>query len=138
MQQNPDLVSAMATALKDFARDSFDTGEADDLSVFKIGEQVVLVEQGPRAILMALVKGHAPNEVRTVLQEVLEAVHHDFAEELDAFEGDATPFEAMRPSLERAMQMRVADREYLVILLYQGPYLILFRLRQVPMSPGVG
>ncbi len=110
LQQNPDLVSAMATALKDFARDSFNTGEAEDLSVFKIGEQVVLVEQGPRGTLMALVQGHAPNEVRTVLQAVLEGIHSDFMGELETFDGDAAPFELAKPSLERAMQMRVADQ----------------------------
>jgi outer membrane protein OmpA-like peptidoglycan-associated protein len=111
LQQNPDLVSAMATALKDFARDSFNTGEVEDLSVFQVGEQVVRVEQGPRAIIMALVQGHAPNEVRTVLQSVVEAVHQDLAQELDTFEGDAGPFEAARPLLERALQMRVAQQE---------------------------
>ena len=47
-----------------------------------------------------MIRGTAPRELRTALQEVLEYVHAYHGEALRGFSGDATPFEKVRPALE--------------------------------------
>ncbi|HJR49672.1 MAG TPA: hypothetical protein VJ794_01115, partial [Gemmatimonadales bacterium] len=57
---DPDLVSGMLTAIRDFVADSFARdGDAGGLRRFTVGELTVMVEQGPQAILAAVVRGQA-------------------------------------------------------------------------------
>ena len=98
--QDADMVSGMLTAIRDFAHDSFRVSENDALETLQVGDVTVWVEQGPYAILAAVIRGTAPRELRTALQEVLEYVHAYHGEALRAFSGDATPFEKVRPALE--------------------------------------
>ena len=59
-----DMVSGMLTAIRDFARDSFRVSEDEGLDRFQVGDLSVLVEQGPHAILAAVVRGTPPPELR--------------------------------------------------------------------------
>jgi outer membrane protein OmpA-like peptidoglycan-associated protein len=109
--EDAQLVSAMLTAIRDFVQDSFRTSTDDSLDSLKVGELSVWIEQGPAAILAAVVRGTAPPEYRQVLQRALEAIHLQFGEVLDAFEGDAAPFDAARPLLEDCVETQLrADR----------------------------
>jgi outer membrane protein OmpA-like peptidoglycan-associated protein len=98
--QDADMVSGMLTAIRDFAHDSFSVPEDDALDTLQVGDVAVWVEQGPYAILAAVIRGTAPRELRTGLQEVLEYVHAYHGDALRGFSGDATPFGAVRPALE--------------------------------------
>jgi outer membrane protein OmpA-like peptidoglycan-associated protein len=98
--QDADMVSGMLTAIRDFAHDSFRVSDNDALEALQVGDVTVWVEQGPYAILAAVIRGTAPRELRTALQEVLEYVHAYHGEALRAFTGDATPLEKVRPALE--------------------------------------
>ncbi len=97
--EDPNSVAAMLTALRDFMRDSTKTSE--DLEGFKTGGgRHVWVEGGPRAVLALWITG-APNEsLRPRMQEALESVHLQFAQELGEFQGDAAPFANAAPILE--------------------------------------
>ena len=110
---DPDLVSGMLTAIRDFVADSFARdGDAGGLRRFTVGELTVMVEQGPQAILAAVVRGQAPDALLGKLQDTLERVHLEFAEALGGFEGDTTPFEPARPLLEECLATVIAtDRE---------------------------
>jgi OOP family OmpA-OmpF porin len=56
------LVSGMLTAIRDFVADSFARErEAGGLRRFSVGELTVMVEQGPRALLAAVIRGQAPD-----------------------------------------------------------------------------
>jgi OOP family OmpA-OmpF porin len=98
--QDADMVSGMLTAIRDFARDSFRVSEDEALDQFRIGELSVWIEQGPHAILAAVIRGNAPVELRRRIQEAVEHVHARMADALVAFDGNAQPFEAVRPTLE--------------------------------------
>ena len=98
--QDADMVSGMLTAIRDFAHDSFRVEENEALDSLQVGDVTVWVEQGPYAILAAMIRGTAPRELRTALQETLEYVHAYHGEALRAFSGDAGPFESLRPALE--------------------------------------
>ena len=101
---DPDLVSGMLTAIRDFVADSFARdGDAGGLRRFTVGELTVMVEQGPQAILAAMVRGQAPDVLLGKLQDTLERVHLAYADALAGFEGDTTPFEPARPLLEECL-----------------------------------
>jgi OOP family OmpA-OmpF porin len=110
---DPDLVSGMLTAIRDFVADSFARdGDAGGLRRFTVGELTVMVEQGPQAILAAVVRGQAPDALLGKLQDTLERVHLEYADALAGFEGDTMPFEPARPLLEECLATVIStDRE---------------------------
>jgi outer membrane protein OmpA-like peptidoglycan-associated protein len=71
----------------------------------------VWIEQGPRALLAAVIRGNAPQEYRAVLQDAIETVHLEQGEELQEFRGDAAPFEASHTTLENCLQSQAEERE---------------------------
>jgi OOP family OmpA-OmpF porin len=94
----------MLTAIRDFVADSF-ARERDvgGLRRFSVGELTVMVEQGPQAVIAAVVRGQAPDTLLAKLQDTLERVHLEYSGALTAFDGDATPFEPARPLLEECL-----------------------------------
>ena len=101
--QDGDQISAMLTAIRDFVHDSFATAGGDTLDALRLGDLCVSVEQGPHAILACVVRGSVPYAVSTVFQSALESVHLQLGAELEAFAGDAAPFERARPILETCL-----------------------------------
>ncbi len=108
-----DLISGMLTAIRDFVADSFaPEREVGGLRRFSVGELTVMVEQGPEALLAAVVRGEAPDSLLPRLQDTLETVHLQFAGALADFDGDTAPFEPARPLLEECLDTVIAtDRE---------------------------
>ena len=104
------MVSGMLTAIRDFVRDSFKVLGGRDARRLQVGELSVWIEQGPHAILAAVVRGNAPPELRVTLQEALEHVHAQLGEALEAFDGDAAPFEGVRPVLEALPAGAISSR----------------------------
>jgi OOP family OmpA-OmpF porin len=90
--QDASMVSGMLTAIRDFVGDSFGSAGAGGLDEFRVGELDVWVEQGPRAVLAAVIRGTPPRELRTAFEEAIEKVHRDHARDLEEFAGDAAPF----------------------------------------------
>ena len=91
---DPDMMAGMMAALQDYARDSFQTGKNAGLESFKVGEFDCWVEQGPKALLVAVIRGQAPQGYRLKLEEVTERVHATFGRRLEEFSGDASAFDA--------------------------------------------
>jgi OOP family OmpA-OmpF porin len=108
--QDPDMVSGMLTAIRDFVRDSFGGKSADTLDVFQVGELEVLVEDSPRAALAAVVRGHPPPDLRVELERALEAIEARFGAALDRFAGDTAPFEGAKDALEPCLRTRYEER----------------------------
>ena len=104
--QDPDLVSAMLTAIQDFVRDSFYAEDGDSLQSMEFGERKICIEHGPQAALAAVVRGTVTGELRVLLREALERVHQLKNRELVGFQGETGPFESIRPELEDCLQSR--------------------------------
>jgi len=107
--QDADMVSGMLTAIQDFARDSFNAEQSEHLENFQVGELTIWVEQGPLAILAGVIRGTAPQELRTVFQNALEKIHLRYHGELSDFSGDAEVFESARPILEDCLDSQFND-----------------------------
>ena len=111
----------MLTAIRDFARDSFRVGGHEGLEGLHVGELVVIIEQGPHAVVAGVVRGTPPHSVRVMFQDALESVHRQMAPELRAFRGDSAPFELVRPVLEgclvaqfRGVEQRTSPRRWVI------------------------
>ena len=100
---DPDLISAMLTAIQDFVTDAFDAPEGDRLRSFAVGEMSVWVEYTDNAILAAVIRGQARQASRAVFREALEFVQLDLGKELATFAGDIGPFIRAQPYLERCL-----------------------------------
>ena len=99
----------MLTAIRDFVADSFSPErEAGGLRRFSVGELTVMVEQGPQALVAAVVRGEAPDDLLLRLQDTLETIHLQFAGALAEFDGDTEPFAAAQPLLEDCLATVVA------------------------------
>ncbi|MCA1557874.1 MAG: OmpA family protein, partial [Acidobacteria bacterium] len=109
--QDADMVSGMLTAIQDFVHDSFNSPQEEQLETLEVGELTVWIEQGPLAILAAVIRGTAPQELRPVFQETLETIHLQFRPALQEFSGDASEFDATRPLLEDCLQTQLDEEK---------------------------
>lgn len=107
--KDADMVSSMLTAIQDFAHDSFNSSEQSQLEDFGYGDLDIWIEQGPQAILAAVIRGTAPQELRPVFQEALETIHLQFRGPLTDFSGDASIFDGTRPILEDCLQTQLDE-----------------------------
>lgn len=102
--QDPDVISSMLTAIRDFVRDSWDARQSEGLRNFLVDEFTVLVEPGPSALLAAKVRGQPPEHLLGQMQGTLETIHLQFSRLLQEFEGDADPFEPAKPLMEDLLE----------------------------------
>ena len=103
-----DLVSSMFSAIKvavqKFAQDEFQASEHSSMNEFKMDDgKTVLIEQGPKAVLAAVVRGLPSESLRPKLQDALTSIHSKFDKALQNFRGDRNAFEAARPHLESCL-----------------------------------
>jgi len=118
--QDPQMVSAMLSAIQDFVRDSFEEKDASEggIDSLRLGELLLWCEEGPQAFLAAVIHGNPPPMVRTRLVETLGAVHERWGTALQDFDGDTAPFEEagerLRPCL--LSQEAEAKRRYSPLL----------------------
>ncbi len=110
--QDPDLVSSMLSAIRDFVQDSFSVEKEDSLDTLRIGsDRSIWIEQGPYAVLAAVIRGTPPMELRTILRETLDNIHLTQSDALENFDGDSASFEVIRPDLEECLQSRFKPKK---------------------------
>lgn len=97
--QDPDLVSAMLTAIRDFVKDSFSVQKNESLQSLRFGELTIWIEEGPQAILAGIIRGKARQELKLVFQEAIERIHLKLNKEFAEFQGETEPFSASKPYL---------------------------------------
>jgi OOP family OmpA-OmpF porin len=98
------MVSGMLTAIQDFVRDSFGAVRTDTLQAFQVGELTVWIEEGPLAVLAAVIRGTPPQSLRAGLQHALERIHQEQGFALETFSGDPGPLEACGDTLDGCLQ----------------------------------
>ncbi|OHD08015.1 MAG: hypothetical protein A2086_02090 [Spirochaetes bacterium GWD1_27_9] len=90
--KDADMVSGMLTAIKDFAKDSFNIKDEDSMNSINVGEYTILIEDGPYAIIAAVVKGIPDINFRNKLQNTIEEIHLKFGKQFQNFTGDIEEF----------------------------------------------
>jgi outer membrane protein OmpA-like peptidoglycan-associated protein len=107
--QDPSLVSGMLSAIQDFVRDSFHTGQGQGVNRLNVGDLDVWVENGPYAILALVIRGIAPRTLRQRMEETLEKIHAEHAAQLDAYDGDSAPFADVHKDLAQCLEAKFKE-----------------------------
>src|SRR5437868_2704597 len=103
-----DMVAGMLSAIQDFVPDSFATGDDWALEEFRVGELQVWIAPGQYAYLAAVIRGHPPRELRSVLEDTIDSIHVLKGSGLANFQGTAASFESLRPELEACLRSQYA------------------------------
>jgi OOP family OmpA-OmpF porin len=99
-----DMMSGMLTAIRDFVSDSFGEQQNQDLQTVQVGEFRLWIEHGPLALLVGVVRGPAPMELRKAFRQALEEIHTRMGETLAAFRGgDLAEFKSSEAILETCL-----------------------------------
>ena len=106
ISKDPDMVSGMLTAIQDFTSDSFSVEENSGLSTLKLGDLTVLIEQGPSAVLAAVIRGTVPQGMQTILSETLESIHHQSSRQLQHYGGNPDKFEHLQTELAKCLRIK--------------------------------
>jgi outer membrane protein OmpA-like peptidoglycan-associated protein len=107
---DPDLVFGMLTAIQDWARDSFGGTGGQGIETIERAGFTLWIQNGPAAILAAMVSGTPPPELRNLLERTLERIHAEHGPLLVAFKGDTSAFAATRPLLDACLLGRQAEK----------------------------
>jgi len=109
--QDPALVSGMLSAIQQFVKDSFESQRSDTLDFLEVGELQIYIEEGPGAVLAAVIRGHAPESYRVAMKEALENIQRHYSTALAHFEGDAAPFRAADDQLSHLLEAQFKGKE---------------------------
>lgn len=102
--RDPELVSAMLTAINGFVSDSFRSRTDNaQLNRIRFGEHQLLIEAGPRVVIAALVLGDTPPQLAHQLRETLDHFQRVFARPLEQFRGDRSVFEPASVLLQECL-----------------------------------
>jgi OOP family OmpA-OmpF porin len=105
--QDPHMVSGMLTAIQDFVRDSFSPDKGDgagSIDSLRLGDLLLWCEEGPYALLAAVIRGNPPETLRAVLRDTLTSIHEDLRGPLEDFQGDSTTLGNVAVRLEPCLQ----------------------------------
>ncbi len=105
---DPELISGMLGAIQDFVSDSFDEGDGAGIGQVEFGGRLLQVARSPTAVLACVVRGIPPPDFHAEIQQALERVHEERAQELREFDGDTTPFGLVRPTIEGLLREQSA------------------------------
>ncbi|ODT44698.1 MAG: hypothetical protein ABS70_04915 [Nitrospira sp. SCN 59-13] len=108
--QDQTLVSGMLSAIRSFVQDSFGADPDQVLNTLQVGELTVWIEQGPAAILAAVIRGTPPESLRIHLQDTLTRIHAERADALARFTGDAATFASATPLLAECLHTQLESR----------------------------
>ena len=108
--QDQTLVSGMLSAIRSFVQDSFGADPEQVLNTLQVGELTVWIEQGPAAILAAVIRGTPPESLRLHLQDTLTRIHAERVDALARFTGDAATFASVTPLLEECLRAQFESR----------------------------
>lgn len=110
---NMDIISAMLTAIQDFARDAFGGRDATDerLEEIQYGDSRILLDAGTYVYLAVVVKGFEPVGYNTLLNRIVNAINLEYANILTRFDGDMTDVPDFEPVFEMLLNPPVSDIE---------------------------
>lgn len=104
--EDPQLVSSMLTAIQDFVRDSFKGAGQQGVDTLRLGDLRLWCEVGPFAMLVAVIRGNPPEELRGTLRDVLARIHEERRQTLESFDGDSSGLADIEAHLAECAALR--------------------------------
>ena len=97
-----DLISGMLTAIRQFARDSFETtGKSGDLDEIQYGDAHITLQNSQYVYLAVVSSGIEPEWFRSRLRTFVSEIHIQSAPALRDYAGDSATLPELEPKLER-------------------------------------
>ncbi|MGH8772897.1 MAG: OmpA family protein, partial [Burkholderiales bacterium] len=109
--KDPQLVSAMLSAILDFVRVSFADSDSSGLDTLRLGELLLWCVQGPQAFLAAVIRGNPPENLHELLRDTLRNVHRHRHQALESFDGDSGIFPGLRDELGDCLRLQEKARK---------------------------
>ncbi|HEX5110279.1 MAG TPA: OmpA family protein [Vicinamibacterales bacterium] len=111
--QDPHMVSGMLTAIQDFVRDSFGKSASDGSGIdsLRLGDLLLWCEEGPLALLAAVIRGNPPESLHGALRETLAGIHQDLLVPLQSFSGDSATLGDLGNRLGPCLQQQEQPRD---------------------------
>lgn len=95
-----DLISAMLTAIRDFAHDAFGRdGNEEELDEVQYGDQRIIIQSGRAAYLAVVIAGVEPEGFRARLHTFVSELHVRHEKVLRQFTGDPTMLPNLQPKI---------------------------------------
>jgi OOP family OmpA-OmpF porin len=104
--QDPQLVSSMLTAIQDFVRDSFKGDAQQGVDTLRLGDLRLWCEPGQYAMLVAVIRGNPPEELRNKLRDALTHIHEERRQILETFDGDSSGLADIEAHLAECAALR--------------------------------
>lgn len=102
--QDPDLVAALLTAIRSFARESFRGDQDDSLQEIQYGDSLILLEEGQHAYLALVGQGIPPAAAPQQMRDQVALAHLEQTPLLRDFQGDPGSDDLLGPLLDPLMQ----------------------------------
>lgn len=103
--KDSDAVSAMFTAIQDFVKESFSPDRSGRLESADMGEFTLWAVHGPHALLVCVIRGVPPQNLRSELSVILERIHFRFGEVMRAFSGDIAVLRGVDAELDDCLKL---------------------------------
>lgn len=121
-----DLISAMLTAIRDFARDAFGHGQEDkELEEIQYGDMRIFIQSGSAAYLAAVVSGVEPEGFRERLRQFVSELHLRHGSALRRYNGDPSTLPNLQPKLARLVAETTGESPVLPRRLSRASRLVL-------------
>lgn len=104
--QDPQLVSSMLTAIQDFVKDSFQGAGQQGVDTLRLGDLRLWCEPGQYAMLVAVIRGNPPEELRHKLRDTLNHIHEERRQILETFDGDSSGLADIEAHLSECAALR--------------------------------
>ena len=101
---DPQLISGMFVAIRNFVQESFIGDESEEgLNRMRVGDVEVIVENSTDAVLACCVRGAPPESLRSQMQKTLEAIHRDQWYAIESFAGDMASMSESKAHLQQLL-----------------------------------
>ena len=108
--QDAAMVAGLLSAIQQFARDSFQPGQTENLGNMTFDELQIRVVSGPNAVIAAAIRGHAPEAYNLAMNETLEEIQRHYSSALAHFTGDPGPFRAAETQIARLLETQYREK----------------------------
>jgi hypothetical protein len=101
-RMDPEIFGAMLTALQEFVKDSFSSG--DQLSMVTFGKKNIFIQRGPQIFLAAVVKGGELPRLKEKMRRVIITIWDDYKVYLKKWDGCSDNLQGLTTVLKTAFQ----------------------------------
>jgi len=109
--KDSDAVSAMFTAIQDFVKESFSPDRTGRLESADMGEFTLWAVHGPHALLVCVIRGVPPRQLRTDLSAVLERIHFRYGDAIRSYTGDTATVPDVEEDLEKCLRLEARQEK---------------------------